>query len=216
MSDKQEETPEFDKLHTSRQELIGLLANGFIEKGIAKAQEPLQQVLQNLPMDPAAVRNLPFYTTTLTAIQYQRDAYLVGPDYAERRRHEKEDYLAPPPVLGQMPYDATALGSMQIANLGSWFLPSATVKDALLPIVVSLPNGALKETIVLGVVNAIPLAQPIVDEAVKNSVLEVIQNPYWRQVIKNRTKGFIGKEDDVSKGHGKNTEVGGSTSKSEE
>jgi hypothetical protein len=211
MKDEQEETPEFDKLHTSRQELIGLLANGFIEKGVAKAQEPLQQVLQDLPKDPATVRNLPFYTTTLSAIQYQRDAYLVGPYYAERRRHEKEDYLAPPPVLGQMPYDATALGSLQIANLGSWFLPSATVKDALLPIVLSLPSGALKETIVLGVVNAIPLAQPIVDQAVKSSVLDFIQNPYWRQVIKNRTKGFIGRRDDDSKkGHEINTEMGGS------
>jgi hypothetical protein len=213
MNDKQEEPPESDKqLQTSthRQELIGLLANGFIEKGFAKAQEPLQQVLQNLPNDPATVRTLPFYTTTLRAIQYQRDAYLVGPDYAEERRHEKEDYLAPPPVLGQMPYDATALGSMQIANLGSWFLPSATVKEALLPIVVSLPSGALKETIVLGVVNAIPLAQPIVDQAVKSSVLDFIQNPYWREVIKNRTKGFIGRREnnDSNKGH----ELSGSTS----
>jgi hypothetical protein len=215
MSDKQEETPEFDKLHTNRQELIGLLANGFIEKGIAKAQEPLQQVLQSLPKDPATVRKLPFYTTTLSAIQYQRDAYLVGPDYAERRRHEKEDYLAPPPVLGQMSYEAECLGSVQIANLGSWFLPSATVKEALLPIVVSLPSGALNETIVLGVVNAIPLAQPIVDQAVKSSVLEFIQNPYWRQVIKNRTKGFIGKRDDVSKVDAQNTEFGGSTSSEE-
>jgi hypothetical protein len=101
-----------------------------------------------------------------------------------------------------MPYDATALGSIQLVHLGSWFIPSPTVKNALLPIVVSLPSGALREPILNATVNAIPLAQPLLDQAVKYSMLQFIKNPDWREVIKNRTRGYIGSARGSNQGGG--------------
>ena len=178
---------------TSRQELIGALADRFIERAAVKAQQgPLQQLVQNLPNSASEIRKLPIYNIALRNIEYQRDQYLVGSIHAERRRREKEDYLAPPPALRGIPFDATSLGHAQISRLGASFLPSPTVQQALLAIVVALPNGSLKGSIVDSVVNAIPLAQPIVDSAVKNSMLSFVQSAYWREVIKKRTNTYIG------------------------
>jgi hypothetical protein len=176
-----------------RQEVIGALAKDFIERAAVKAQQgPLQQLVQNLPTTSSEIRKLPFYNVALRNIEYQRDQYLVGSIHAERRRLEKEDYLAPPPFLKGIPFDSTSLGHAQISQLGANFIPSPTVKDSLLPIVVALPNGALKPSIVDSVVNAVPMAQPIVDGAVKSSMLSFVQSAYWREVIKKRTNTFIG------------------------
>jgi hypothetical protein len=172
--------------------IIELLAKRLVKTATEKAQKPIQQLRENLPSNPEEIRKLPFYDATLQTLQWQRDNYLVGTDYADQRKLERPLRISPIP---RMPYDATALGSIQIVNLGSWFIPSPTVKDALLPIVVSLPSGALKEPITNAVANAVPLAQPQLDRVVKNSLKAFMQNPHWRQVIKNRTKGYIGRRD---------------------
>lgn len=179
-----------EKVHTARQDIIELLARRYVERAAKKAEKPVQQFCENLPSDAQAIRNLPFYESTYQAIQWQRDNYLVGKDHADRRRFDRSLSIDPP--IHRMPFDATTLGSSQIVGLGTWFIPSTTVKNALLPIVVSLPSGALKEPIVNATVNAIPLAQPTVDAAVKYSMLNFIKNPDWREVIKNRTNRYIG------------------------
>lgn len=191
---------------TARQEIVGMLAKRLASTLTEKAQQPLQDFQEKqLPTTADGIRQLAFYNSTLTAIQWQRDNYLVGRSYAEARHEHQEQQqqqeqgqirifplsnsrLKPPSMI----YDPTAMGNGQIVNLGAWFVPSATVKEALLPIVVGLPNGALRDPITDTVSNAIPLAQPPLDRAVKNALLEFMKNPHWRQVIKSRTKGFIG------------------------
>jgi hypothetical protein len=103
-----------------------------------------------------------------------------------------------------MPRDATASGYIQIVNLGSWFIPSSTVKESLLPIVVSLPSGPLKDTITNTVCNAIPLAQPPLDRAVKNAILGFIDSPQMRQMVKNRTEKILKVNDGNKKNSGNN------------
>ena len=105
----------------------------------------------------------------------------------------------------RMPRDATALGYIQIVNLSSWFIPSSTIKESLLPIVVSLPSGPLKETITNTVCNAIPLAQPSLDRAVKNAVLDFIDSPQMRQMVKNRTEKILKVNDSNDKGNNETT-----------
>jgi hypothetical protein len=173
--------------NSARQKIIELFAKRLVKNATEKAQKPIQQLCDNLPSDAQAIRKLPFYDSTLQAIQWQRDNYLVGKEYAERRT-TRQGIDSPSP---RMPFDATALGNLQIVKLGSWFVPSTTVKDALLPIVISLPSGALREPILNTTVNAIPLAQPLVDRAVKNAMLEFMDNPHWRQVIKNQSNRYM-------------------------
>jgi hypothetical protein len=176
---------------TARQDLIDVLAKKLAKKLVkqltSKAEKPIQDFRANLPKDAYAIRQLPFYATTLNTLKWQRDNYLVGESYANRNQETTSLFY-----YSRMPLDATCLGHLQIVHLGSWFVPSATIKESLLPIVVALPLGSLYEPIVGTVANAIPLAQPLLDAAVKHSLIDFMQNPMWRHVIKTQTKGYIG------------------------
>jgi hypothetical protein len=107
-----------------------------------------------------------------------------------------------------MPFDATASGHIQLVNIGQSFIPSQTIKNLLLPIVLDLPTGALRVPITNAVANSLPLAQPALDRAVKSAILNFMGNPNARQVIKNRTQGVLRVDIDanVDKRQSKDTE----------
>jgi hypothetical protein len=177
-----------------RDDIVNMMADKVVEAIQANADAPIQQALEDhLPKDTQGVRNLPFYNATLEALRYQRDNYLVGTQYARRSEKQRQGRLFPPSprLFPRMPRDATALGHVQLTQLGSWFVPSATIKEALMPIVIALPSGALKDTITGSVANAIPLAQPSLDRAVKNAILDFIDSPQMRQMVKNRTEKIL-------------------------
>jgi hypothetical protein len=176
---------------TVRQDITDLLARRIVRRIEQQVYEThVEQVKEKLPASKEEIRALPFYCSTLNALKYQRDNYLIGPGYANRRQRLRDRGLVNYPVY-RMPFDSTALGNVQIVNFGASFIPSNTIKDLLLPIVLSLPSGALKETITDAVANAIPLAQPQLDSAVKNSVLSFMDNPEMRQLIKSRAGGLV-------------------------
>jgi hypothetical protein len=175
---------------TVRQDITDLLALRIVRRIDQKLENALGQVIEKLPASKEDVRSLPFYDSTLNALRYQRDSYLVGPGYGARRQRLRDRGIVNYPVY-RMPFDSTALGNIQIVNLGASFIPSQTIKDALLPIVLNLPSGALKNTITDAVANAIPLAQPQLDRAVKDSLLSFMDNPEMRQMIKSRAGGLV-------------------------
>jgi hypothetical protein len=176
-----------------RDDLVNLMADKVVMAIQENANEPIQRALdEHLPKDSAGVRSLPFCQPTLAALRYQRDSYLVGTNYAKRSEQQRQGRLFPSPRLfPRMPRDATALGHIQLTHLGSWLVPSATIKEVLMPVVISLPSGALRETITTSVANAIPLAQPSLDRAVKSAILNFIDSPQMRQIVKNRTEKIL-------------------------
>lgn len=153
------------------------------------------------PHDAPTIRDSELYQLALRSLLFQRDNYLVGKDYADQRnaqrRHQQRLHSVAPfrpslhLPLSRMPDDATALGNLQIGGLLQWFIPSPTVHRALLPIVVGLPTGALNEPILRAVANLIPLAQPNLDNVVKERIIWFLKDEHWRGVIKNSTKGYI-------------------------
>ena len=205
-----------------RNDLIGILADkavNAIHENLDPEGPIIQQLLdETLPSDPVSVRTqLPFYDSAVDALKYQRDNYLLGTKYANKKQLQRERQQLFPPALRfsvgspRMPHDATALGLglayAQIVNLGTWFVPSETINSALLPIVLSLPSGALNDTITSTVSNAIPLAQPPLDVAMKDAVMGVINDPQIRQMIKSRTQKILRvdeDEDDNNSVDGKN------------
>jgi hypothetical protein len=174
----------------ARSTFIDEFAKRILKAGMEKAEQPLQELRNNLPTDPKDIRELPFYNSTLDAVKYKRDTYLVGQEYAIQRKTQREANFSSSALM-LIPYDATALGSLQTIKLGSWFIPSPTIKDVLLPVVLNLPSGVLREPIMSATVNAIPLGQPQLNTAVKDSLLAFMENPYWRQVMKSRTNTYI-------------------------
>lgn len=177
-----------------RQDLIDIFAKQIVSKFHKNADKPIEQMKNMLPSTADEVRDLPFYESTLEAVRYQRDNYLVGTTYAERRTRQRPQGIHAPP-LHRITYYPNALANIQLLAVGASFIPSQTVQKALLPIVVGLPSGVLRDPITNAVANAIPLAQPQLDRAVKNSVLAFMGNPHWRQVIKNRAGGYMGSRD---------------------
>jgi len=149
------------------------------------------------------MRDTELYKLALRSMLWQRDNYLVGRDYADERSaqrrkqkqmletHQLDVSVALP--FSRIPYDATALGNIQLARLGSWFIPSQTVHRALLPIVVGLPNGPLNEPILRATANLIPMSQSNLDNVVKSRILWFLKDEKWRTVIKNSTNGYIAK-----------------------
>eukprot|EP00934_Nitzschia_sp_Nitz4_P002335 Nitzschia sp. Nitz4//scaffold82_size85912//56323//56940//NITZ4_005147-RA/size85912-processed-gene-0.14-mRNA-1//1//CDS//3329558853//2335//frame0 len=175
---------------TVRQDFIDVFTLR-VTKALSKhLDKTVSQVDGKFPSNAEDVRSLPFYNSTLDAIKYQRDNYLVGSEYASRRQRDRNRNILSNPDK-PIPFDSKALGNEQIVNLGAWFIPSPTIQNALLPVVVSLPSGVLRETITNTVANAIPLAQPLLDDAVKWSLMQVLDNPEWRQLIKNRAGGYM-------------------------
>lgn len=182
---------------TVRHDITELFAKRLVRRIHQKAEQPLEKLKEQLPSTPEQVRALPFYDSALNALRFQRDNYLVGPKYAGRRQRLRDRGILNYPFY-RMPFESTALGNIQIVGVGASFIPSATIKDALLPIVVSLPSGALKDTITDAVANAIPLAQPQLDRAVKYSLLTFMDNPDMRRMIKSRAGGYMISRDDDS------------------
>ncbi|KAL3916240.1 MAG: hypothetical protein SGILL_005266 [Bacillariaceae sp.] len=183
-----------------RNDFMNLLADKVVAAIQENADAPIQKALEeNLPTDAEGVRNLPFYDNTLEALWYQRDNYLVGSKYATRSEKQRQGRLFPSPRLfPRMPRDATALGHVQITDLARWFIPSSTIKESLMPIVVALPSTTLKESITTSVANAIPAAQPSLDGAMKSAILNFIDSPEMRQMVKNRTEKILQVNDDKS------------------
>ena len=206
-----------------RNDLIEIIANKVVD-GIDENLDPEGPVIQkllndHLPSNRESVREkLPFYESTFQSLKHQRDIYLLGETHKiqqqqqQEQQHQREIHkndnvsnrfvfplgsAAARSNSPKMPLDATAMGYTQIVKLGSWFVPSLTIKEALLPIVVSLPSNSLKGTITSAVTNAIPLAQPPLDTAMKNAVMGVIRDPQIREMIKSRTQKILRTEDET-------------------
>jgi hypothetical protein len=89
-----------------------------------------------------------------------------------------------------------------------WFLPSETVFSALKGIVIpqlSPPYGETLQNITVNAIcNSLPLAQPLLDDVFKNSVIHILSEPWYRNWVKgsilNNTSYYYRKEkDDISK-----------------
>ncbi|KAL3940564.1 MAG: hypothetical protein SGBAC_004920 [Bacillariaceae sp.] len=196
-------SPESILYARARNRLLDAVAKRVVKTVEPKTNDLVEQVKGRLPKEAEEVRNLPFYDTTLKALQYQRDQYFLGTKYAEKKQSAQQkqqqqgsEMMIVKPVFlmaVDAPYDPTALAPQQTIPLGANFVQSPTVHNALLPIVVGLPNGALREPILNATVNAIPMAQPALNNVVKDTMIQFLSNPKWKEVVQTQTnKTLIG------------------------
>lgn len=173
------------------------------EKGDSSADQVMEAIRidDHIPTDSNMIRETKLFQSAFKAIQWQRDNYLVGMEYANWRKTEREkerERSHPIPAIRQrnirvpdLPYDPTALGHIQFSKLAIDFLPSETMYKAVLPLVVGLPMGPIFPMAHSAVLSLIPLQQTRLDRVVKNSILTYLDNPANRVAIKNTTQGFI-------------------------
>ena len=153
--------------------------------------------MQQIPIDdyiPAtheAIRETPLFSQFYRLIQFQRDQYLVGEDYAKWQQKERQSSVLADPS-DRLPLDPTALGHIQIARVAADFIPTATVRQAALPLVTPLPTDTLypllrDATIRQGILGQ----QALLNRVTIDAVLNFIKNPQNRLAIKRSTYGFI-------------------------
>ena len=138
-------------------------------------------------------RGSPAYKAILQSSQWQRDNYFMGSKYADQRRRERErrPLQVKLPRVGYVRSDPHALGLAQISRLGASFIPSDTVKQALMPIVLQQPRGALYQPALRGIISLIDSQQATVDALVRSNVLHLLEQERLRKVVANSTKGYI-------------------------
>lgn len=194
-------TPRDGKQHTGSQDPQGAIADNRDEITMPSYQIDgiLSQIDKQIPHDPIALRQTTLYKGALQMLQWQRDNYLVGTEYAEwrkidRQRHQNPPFNSVPSVESyEIPYDDEALGHHQIARVASDFIPTKTVKDALTPVVTGLlvPEGALYDPIKNATVGVIIGEQSNLELTIKNQLLSFLENPRNREAMKNSTQGMI-------------------------
>jgi hypothetical protein len=193
----------------------------------------MQQIPINdyIPTNPADIRQTPLFAQLYSLIQFQRDQYLVGREYAEWQQKERRIVAkesAPSNSSSSssssfvgfasnlatftnknietsnndgLPVDPTALGHAQLARIAADFVPSETVRRALLPLVTPLPlppslsspsSPSLYPLIQRATVQQGILAQQgLLNRVTHRAILNFLQNPRNRVAIKQSTYGFI-------------------------
>jgi hypothetical protein len=159
----------------------------------------LSQIDQQIPHDPIALRQTTLFHSALKGIQWQRDNYLTGAEYADWRKNEKDKqpndsfYSSefPSTANDELWYDDKAIAHGQIATLLGDFIPTSTVQRALTPIVAELPCGTLYETIRNATVGVILGQQSNLEQTIKSQLLSFLDNPENREAMKSSTQGII-------------------------
>lgn len=149
----------------------------------------------------ALKRGSPLYHTTLSALQWQRDSYLMSPEYADKRKTAREvrpNVLFLPRINVNVkhhdPNNKASFGTLQLVHLGSWFIPSPAVKAALKPIVLSQlqpVGGSLYEPALRGIIGLIDSQQSNMDALVKDSICDMLEQGRLRHLVMTSTKGYI-------------------------
>mmetsp|Transcript_7145 Transcript_7145/g.12430 ORF Transcript_7145/g.12430 Transcript_7145/m.12430 type:complete len:315 (-) Transcript_7145:54-998(-) len=179
-----------------------------IEKiGDADIKQELEQELEqeqegNLFVDTSSMKETELYQLALRNLRWQRDNYLVGKDYADspklqelRRRERLRKWPTSSPYAGKypsfsLPYDPGALGNQQLLSLCSWFIPSPTVHNIYVPLVIKF-TGSLNERILWATTDLIRLSQGNLDSVVMKSLLWFLRDEEKKKFIKNSTRGYI-------------------------
>lgn len=148
-----------------------------------------------LPRDPQELRATNLYQEAYKQLQWQRDNYLVGGEYANWRKLERlrmsDRVRSVKEFQQEIQFDESCLGHQQVARLAADFVPSPTVKQALLPLITPLPMTALYGPTQRALVNVILGQQDNLDQIVKAQLLQFLQNPKNRIAFKNQTSGYI-------------------------
>jgi hypothetical protein len=159
----------------------------------------LSQIEQLIPHDPMSLRQSSIYKGSLQLLQWQRDNYLVGGEYADWRRDDRiREQRFPAPKKSwdsySLPYDTKAISHDQLSSVASAFIPTKTVQDVLTPVVTGLfdsKTGVLFGPIRDSIVSLILDQQTLLDQTVKDQVLAFLDNPRNRDAMKVSTEGMI-------------------------
>jgi hypothetical protein len=166
-----------------------------------------QQIDQHhIPRDVDQLRDSVVYKGPLHMLQWQRDSYLVGDEYADWRKEDRKrkqqqqkqhPYYSLLPAVWteaeeyEIPYDKTALGHAHLEKIASDLIRTDTVCSAAKPVVCRLPGGVLFEPAVKASVRLIEGQQDNLNWTVQQNALRFLDNPSNREALKRAAKSYL-------------------------
>mmetsp|Transcript_46440 Transcript_46440/g.68626 ORF Transcript_46440/g.68626 Transcript_46440/m.68626 type:complete len:304 (+) Transcript_46440:25-936(+) len=142
------------------------------------SQHQQQQQLDNAP--PQHLQGIPLKLFNLA--KWQLDLYLSGKPHAVPANTSSNDDRTEPPNT------SPSLAQTQLVHLCSWFIPSQTVQNSLIPTLTWLPSeqGALRKPVINAICATLPMSQPSLDAVMKSNVDWIFTNEDWKVWAKNQ------------------------------
>lgn len=106
------------------------------------------------------------------------------------------DYLALHPTV----VDPSSLGNQQLNGIISWFIPSPTMYDSVLPTVlwtIAPPSslqpggGPLRRQINRSVCDLIPMSQNLLNDVMQRNIVWVLTDSSWRESVKGSSRNYF-------------------------
>ena len=147
-----------------------------------------------IPQQHQDIRQTAIFAQLYRQIQFQRDQYLVGPEYAtwqHKERSQAADDIVQADPNDRLPNDPTALGPLQLTRILADFVPTETVRTPLVPLVTPLVPQTLYPIVQRATQDVILSQQANLNDICKSSLLAFLKNPQNRLAIKKSTHGFI-------------------------
>jgi hypothetical protein len=164
-----------------------------------------EQVRNLIPEDRDRLRQAALYKEAYKGIQWQRDNYLVGREYANWRVKERNHRLnhgtgttttttTTRPIqsfVDEIQFDEAAMAHPQFARLAAALLPSDAVKSALVPLLVPVVTDQLYPVAQQGLVRLVEGQGDNLHQVLKGQILQFLDSPQNRSSIKSSTRGYI-------------------------
>jgi hypothetical protein len=160
-----------------------------------------EQVRNLIPEDRDRLRQTALYKEAYKGIQWQRDNYLVGREYANWRVKERNHRLdfegtrttarSVQSFADEIQFDDAAMAHPQFARLAAAFLPSEAVKKALVPLLAPVVTDQLYPIAQEGLVRLVEAQGDNLHQVLKGQILQFLDSPQNRSSIKSSTRGYI-------------------------
>lgn len=163
-------------------------------------------------------KNSETYKAIYSTVEWYRDAYIIGTEFADRRKNEKNGYNA-------VGYDAikfaeignklfnsninyetffgkqlnypkasefTGLGHPFLTEYAEWYVNNYAV-DLLRPTATWLvsKNGPMMQPAIQSMAGTIPMMQQTADDAMRSNVLWMLQDQEWKDWAKSLTTQYV-------------------------
>jgi hypothetical protein len=156
------------------------------------------------------VRDMRLYQNVLSTLKYQRDMYIMGKETADKNRIKRQNTQSLPAmevkpnndIIQSMPLLINeSLGKQQLNDIASWFIPSKTMHDAILPTILwtlSEPNplqpggGVLRRQFSRSIIDLIPLSQPLLDSSLKSTILWALKDESIKMGVRGSSLSYLG------------------------
>ena len=157
-----------------------------------------EQVRNLIPEDRQKLRGTALYKEAYKGIQWQRDNYLVGREYANWRIKERYRLdrgsgttRSIQSFVDEIQFDDSALAHPLLARLAAPFIPSDSVKNALLPLLLPVLENRLYPIAQQGLVHIVESQRDNLHHVLKGQILQFLSNPQNRANTKSSTRGYI-------------------------